>query len=198
MQLAIESLESISLKIKNTRKVLGLSQRKLAMLSGVSQSTIAKLESNIRALNPSYSVINNIIDALNEFNTSSEATDILNNVSNDIMHKNIIFVNPNDTIEKAIKIIKNYDFAQIPVLDSKRRAVGTVNQKKLLAIATQNPESISKTRIKDVLNTSLPQVDKNTPVSKLKPILENFEAVLVVDNGKALGIITIYDILKLL
>lgn len=198
MLLGVEPLSSVSLKIKKTRKTVGISQKRLSKLAGMSQSTIARIESDIESLNPSYKTIYLVIDALQSAMISDENSKILAKTSKDIMHKHPLYVKPDDTIEKALGIIKNYDFPQLPVLNERMGVVGTVSQKKLLTLATESPEAVSKTKVKELLEAALPQVDKNTEVSRLKPILENFDAVLVMDGSKAVGIITIYDILKLL
>lgn len=193
-----ESLGSISLKIRNARKTLGISQKRLARLAGLSQSTIARLESDIERLNPSYKAVFEVMDALDRLGNENERDEPLNKKSEDIMHRDIVSVEPTDTLEKAIKIIKNYDFPQIPVLNSKRNVVGTVSQRRILSLATERPEGVSKILIKEIIEASLPQVDKKTPIAKLKSVLENFNAVVVVEDSRAIGIITIYDILKLL
>jgi predicted transcriptional regulator len=198
MQYELESLEALSHRLKEMRKTLNISQKKLAKITGLSQSTIARIESDIRKLNPSYLTVFTIADTLNTLGRMSDDGNLLNKKAEDIMHKKIVHVSPNDTIEKAISIIKNYDFPQIPVFDSKGRAVGLVSQRNLLKIATESPDDVSKIMIKEIIESSLPQVDKNVEISKLKPILENFGAVIVIQGTKTVGIITIYDILKLL
>ncbi|HUB92470.1 MAG TPA: CBS domain-containing protein [Candidatus Saccharimonadales bacterium] len=194
----LESLTSVSLRIKNTRKALGISQKKLAKALGMSQSTIARLESDIVRLNPSYRTVFNVLDALQDSKTEGEEQSILNKPSKEIMHKNIIYVRPEDTVEKALRIIKEHDFTQIPVLNSRRGVVGTVNEKRLLKNATESPETMARTRVSQILDPALPQVDEETEVAKIRPILENFGAVLVMNGSRAVGIITIYDIMRLL
>lgn len=197
MPAELESLTSISLRIKNTRKAMDISQKRLAKLLGMSQSTIARLETDIVRLNPSYRTVYNVLEALQNSSSASEQSKILAKSSREIMHRNIAYVKPDDTIEKAITMMKDNDFTQIPVLNNKRGVVGTVTEKRLLKTATESPEGIAKTKVRQILDPSLPQVDEETPVAKIRPILENFGAVLVMDGSKAVGIITIYDILKL-
>lgn len=194
----LDSLTSVSLKIKNTRKAIGISQKKLAKMLGMSQSTIARLESDIERLNPSYRTVYNVMDALQDAKTESVQWSILGKPSKSIMHRNIVYVKPEDTIEKAIRIMKENDFTQIPVLNSRRGVVGTVNEKRLLKMATESPETIAKTKVSQILDAALPQVDEETEAAKIRPILENFGAVLVMNGSRAVGIITIYDIVKLL
>lgn len=193
----LDSLESVSLRIKNTRKAIGVSQKRLAIMLGMSQSTIARLESDIKRLNPSYRTVYNVIEALQSASAENGQSKILGKPSKAIMHSNIIYVRPDDTIEKAVRIMKENDFTQLPVLNSRRGVVGTVNEKRLLKMATESPEMIPRRRVREILDPSLPQVDEETQVAKIRPILENFGAVLVMQGSRAVGIITIYDILKL-
>lgn len=198
MPAELDSLTSLSIRIKNTRKAKGLSQKALAKLLGMSQSTIARLETDIDSLNPSYRTVYNVLDALQSATIAGEQSKILGKPSKEIMHRNILYVRPEDTLDKAIRIMKGNDFTQLPVLNNRRGVVGTINEKRLLKIATESQGSISRTRVRDILDPALPQVDENTEVAKIRPILENFGAVLVMDGSKAVGIITIYDILKLM
>ncbi|MDE1859497.1 MAG: CBS domain-containing protein, partial [Candidatus Micrarchaeota archaeon] len=114
----------------------------------------------------------------------------------EIMHRHIVFIRPENSVADAISVFTDYDFQQLPVLDSERRVVGTIYQKDLLSIATQSPDLVKKRPVGSVMKAPLPQIDKNTEIMKIKPILENWDAIIVTENGKAIGIVTIYDILK--
>lgn len=193
----IEPLQSVSVRIRGARKGLGISQKELAEALGLSQSTIARLESGIESLNPSYKTVYNVIATLNARTAKDWSQGVLERTAGDIMHRKLVYVTQDDTIGRAVKIIKDYDFPQIPVLNKKHEEVGTIRQKRLLSIATEHPERISATKIRDIMEPVLPQVGKDTEVSKIKPLLEDFDAVLVMDKGKIVGIITIYDVLKM-
>ena len=190
----IDSLESVSIRIRQTRKSLGISQKRLAAMAGMSQSTVARLEGDINSLNPSYSTIYKVMGALDRVLASSRTA--LNKKVYEVMHRNIVYARPDNTIAEAIKILKNHDFTQLPVLDRNKVVVGTVYQKDLLMKAAEDPGSISKAKVKDILSPSLPQIDKNADFTKIRPILEQWNAALVVEKNKAVGIVTIYDILK--
>lgn len=193
----VASLETVSFDIRTTRKALGISQKALAQLLGVSQPTIARLESDIKELNPSYQMVFNVTDALNSLGRAKSKELMMNRMAKDIMHRNVLFARPNESLAKAMQTIKEHDFLQLPVMNEKHAAVGTVYQKDLLEIATQRPGSISRMKVSDVMSASLPQVDKDTEVTKLKSILGSWNALLVVEKNRVIGIVTIYDILKL-
>lgn len=198
MPIELEPLSSVSTKIKNTRRTLGLSQKRLAIMTGLSQSTIARIESDIESLNPSYRTVFTVIDALNSANHADKAGELLNRKAGEIMHSSIIYARPDDTIARAIETVRKGDFMQLPVLSRSRNVLGTVYQKDLLDVAANNPRAIGSMRVSSILKPALPQVDKGTALAKLKPIIESWNAVLVVEKNRAVGIITIYDLMKLL
>ncbi len=193
----LEPLTSVSLRIKKTRRAIDISQKKLAKMLGMSQSTIARLESDIVRLNPSYKTVYNVLDALESASPEIGQSNILSKPSKAIMHSRIVYVRPEDTVEKAIKIIRGNDFTHLPVLNSRHSVLGTVNEKRLLQVAAESPEAVSRIRVREILDPALPGVDEETEVAKIRPILESFGAVLVMKKSKVTGIITIYDILKL-
>ena len=149
----------------------------------------------MQSLNPSYLSIFYVVDALNKLKLDS-AGKLISGYAQDIMHRRIISVKPSTSILDAIEVFKDYDFPQLPVLDDLRHVLGTVYQMDLLNIAMHNPSAIRRRAVNGIMRAPLPQVDKNSRISALRPILESSGGVIVVDKGRAVGIITIYDILK--
>lgn len=198
MENVLKTPESLSSTIKSARVSVKLSQAKLARMCGMSQSMIARLEKDILTLNPSYSAVYKVMDVLSKASENGEKQQPLSKKAAEIMHRNIVFLNHGDTVAKAIRIIKNYDFAYIPVLNERGAVSGTVYQTDILELATRRPTELSQIKIHEIAKPALPQVDEDTSAASLKNILEAFGAVLVVDKGKAIGIITSYDVLKLL
>ncbi len=192
-----ESPESVSYTIRTSRKGLGMSQKELANLCGLSQSMIARLEGDIKKLNPSYSVVYSVMKKLEELSSPESRLKTFAITASSIMHRNVTALKPDDSVEKAIHIIKNYDFLHIPVIDDSRMILGTIHQKDLLDIATKNPNNIKSIKVRIIMSPSLPQVDKGTSLAVLKPIIEGSGSVLVTEKGQLLGIITAYDVLKL-
>lgn len=194
----IESLVSISLRIKNTRKAVGISQKKLANIAGLSQSTIARLESDILSLNPSYETVYRVLDSLHNFQSSEKESGMADKPIKSVMHKMVIYVSPKDPVVKAVGIMKENNFTQLPVLDVNKAVIGTINEKRLLKIATESPKKISNLTVSEILDPALPAFDENTEIYRIRPVLENFGAVLAMRGSKATGIVTIYDLLKFL
>jgi predicted transcriptional regulator len=192
----MEDLDDISLLIKGKRKVLGISQKRLARYVRMSQSTVARLESDIKRLNPSYETIYKVISTLDNLSSIDTKGRMFSKTAGEIMQKRIIYARPGDPVTYAIKLIQDYDFPQLPVIDRDMNIFGAVSRKKLMAIATDSPQNISRMKVAGIVDEELPRVGKDTELGKIKKILEDWDAVLVVERSKAIGIITIYDVLK--
>ena len=192
----MESLDEIANRIKEKREALGISQKKLATLLHLSQSTIARLERDRDRMNPSYGTVFKVITTLDNLSAIDTKGRLLIKTAAEIMHSRIVCASPDETVAKAIGLVKEYDFPQLPVLDRSRNIMGAVSQKRLMSIATQNPEEIDRIKVGDIIDMEIPRVGKETDVARIRKILEDWSAVLVVEKGKAIGIITIYDVLK--
>ena len=189
--ISLDDIDTISSKIRSARMMLGISQARLAKEANVSQSTIARLEKECRKLNPSYAMVYNIVNALNRFGLGEQTIDRVE--VKDLMHPRLIFVKQNDSIKKAIMMMKDNDYSQIPVMED-GKVVGTVYQKNLIGFAS-NPKR-ANIKVKEVMDVPLPEIDENTKIGMIKSILENWGAAIVKRKDKAVGIFTIYDLFK--
>ncbi|MEM2937231.1 MAG: CBS domain-containing protein [Candidatus Bathyarchaeia archaeon] len=183
----LPSLEEIAKK----RRMLGLTQKQLAQLAGVSQSLIAKLESN--KINPSYDKVKAIFDALEnlEIRTEFHAADVL--------HNKIVGVQKNEPVSKAVKLMMEHGYSQLPVFNGEN-VVGNISEKTILEQIASGKEfmEISKLSIEDIMEEGFPQVGRKTPLRVVSNLLQVYPAVLVSEKGKVVGIITKADLLKVL
>ena len=187
----LDSIDSISSKIRSARIMLGISQARLAKEADVSQSTIARLEKECRKLNPSYSMVYNIVNALNRISSGEQTID--RTEVKDLMHAQLIYVKPTDSIKKAMMIMKENDYSQIPVMEN-GKVLGTVYQKDLIGFAS-NPKK-ANIKVKEVMGVPLPEIDENAKIGMIKSILESWGAAIVKRKDKAVGIFTIYDLFR--
>jgi len=95
-------------EIRKERKRKGLTQSVLAKKAKVSQALIARIEKN--QVDPRLSTLRKIVEALME-DTQPRGSRAI-----DIAVKDVIVVNDDDTIEKALKLMRKYGISQLPVL----------------------------------------------------------------------------------
>ena len=178
-------------EISKKRKILGLTQKELAKLSGVSQSLIAKLESG--KIDPSYTKVKTIFDVINKL-------ELKNKIKADrINYNKVVSVQEKQLVSEAVDLMKKHGYSQLPVLNN-RQVVGSISEKTILnqILAGNFLDQISKLPIKEVMEDSLPQVNENAPLSLISSLLQVYPAVLISTKGNVVGIITKADFLKLL
>ncbi|MFH1588969.1 MAG: CBS domain-containing protein [archaeon] len=171
--------------IKNIRKKLGLTQSQLAKQSGVSQSLIAKIESN--KLDPTHSNANKIFNALDSLQKTNSFQ------ASDFIHKGVIACNEDDSIRIVIKKMKQHEISQLPVMNNEA-VVGMVSETEIIEhLIDSNNQELT---VKDVMGDIPPIISMNTNEDVISSLLKFFSLVIVQDHGKIKGIITRADILR--
>lgn len=178
-------------EIAKRRKVLGLTQKQLAKIAGVSQSFIAKIES--RKIDPSYNKVKAIFDVLEKMEVR------VNYTAKTIFHEGVVRVQKSDKVAKAISLMKDHGFSQLPVFDGEK-CVGCISEKTILnqVTATKDISQVSQRLAEEIMEEAPPQVDENAPLPLISSLLHVYPAVLVSKKGKVIGIITKADLFKII
>lgn len=176
--------------LRKFRLKIGLTQTELAKRAGVSQSLVARIEAG--DIDPRLSTLRKIWSALK----AKEITPGLR--ASDIMKYPVVHAKPTDTIARASRLMEENDFSQLPVLDNEVQ-VGSISEAQLVSeIASEKDfTKISKRPVGEVMNDCFPTVSRNLDVAMVSKFVEVNPAVLVVNKGKVVGIITKADIIKL-
>jgi cystathionine beta-synthase len=107
----------------------------------------------------------------------------------------LITLGPDDTVGKAVELMKKYDIEHIPVLKDGAQ-IGTISENGLFLRVFSNPD-IRNDRVSDVMEAAYPEVDFNTPVERLSTLITRENgAVLSRDEAGNYQIVTKYDILQ--
>ena len=180
-------------ELRKMRKSRGISQKELARISGVSQSYIARLEKG--EINPAYDKVRKIFEYLNTSGNRAKDIDIK---AEFIMTKDVDTCEMNDSIISALNKMREKGYSQLPVVTSDKRIIGTITESDIndMLIKGTSIESLKLLTVKKVMGKVLPQLDKNSPISMIYPLLKYSNAVLIVDGAELKGIITKADVLK--
>jgi predicted transcriptional regulator len=180
-------------EIKRMRKSLDITQSDLARMSGVSQSTIAKLErGNIKG---SYEAVTKIFTSLQ--NVSRERSKASRAV--DLATKQIVGIQANELVKVATEMMRASGISQMPVFQG-RQHVGSISDMQILARLRdgERMETIAEMRVEDLMEDAFPIVNENTPVEAVTALLSSSHAVMVGKKSDMVGIITSADMLKML
>ncbi|MCK4714049.1 MAG: CBS domain-containing protein, partial [Candidatus Aenigmarchaeota archaeon] len=142
---------------------------------------IAKIESE--KVDPRLSTVNRILRVLK--------TSDRRKLCRSVMNPNIISVEPGSPIDETVKIMRQHDISQLPVMDGHAQ-VGSIDE----ATIIRNMDRRLKTlQVRHIMDRPFPVVDARDPVELAKPLLDFHSAVLVAERGKLKGIIAKVDLL---
>ncbi len=177
-------------EIPKKRKTLGLTQSRLAQLAGVSQSIIAKIESG--TVDPSYSIVKKLVEALDRESVQTSRPRV-----SEIMSRPVISVSRTQLVRDAVELMRRRGYSQLPVFEG-TRSVGSISEKTILdRTARGEPlESLLNNRVRDIMESTLPIVNDDTPLDLVLGLLQGNYGVLVSKGENTIGILTKSDILK--
>jgi len=167
--------------IRRLRVEAGLTQSQLAEMVGVSQAHIAKIENE--KVDPRLSTVNKILEVLVEGRRMK---------CRDIMTKGVISVKPEDKVHYVSDLMVRHAISQLPVIDG-GRVIGTVTEEDI--VKNLSP-TIADENVERIMGPPLPSVAEDADTSVARSLLEKYPGVLVVKDGKVVGIITRSDLLK--
>ncbi|MEM0350897.1 MAG: CBS domain-containing protein [Archaeoglobaceae archaeon] len=170
-------------EIRERRKKLKMTQKELAEKVGVSQSLIAKLESGV--LDPKLSLIKKIMRVFEEMESKKRAEDVMNSP--------VLVAKVDDPISKVARIMIEKGISQMPVVD-KGNIVGSVSERGVFRAFYEGKRDLL---VKDVIEPPFPEISPKTEISEISKLLLENSAVIVVEKGKILGIITKHDLMRL-
>ncbi len=174
---------------KKLRLELSLTQHDLATRAGVSQPLIARIESG--DVDPRLSTLHKIFNA---FDSARKEKVLARNV----MHSPIIHTTSDSSLEDAVRIMEEHGFSQMPVIDD-GDPVGSISTDQIVASMTdQDIKKVSHLLVRNIMGESFPTVSLTTDANTVSRILEKNPAVLVLEKGVVVGMVTKHDIMKML
>lgn len=180
-------------EVRLMRRELGLTQKQLAQMAGVSQSLIAKIERDL--VQPSYHNVKKLLEALDREKTRRHPPVTTGKVCS----RNIFWVESTQIVREAALLMRKHGFSQVPV---RRRGsmVGSVTDKLLSEVlaTSERPEQVGERRVEEVMGEPFPQVPEATPLQVASALLQFSPAVMVVRENEPVGVLTKADLLKVL
>ena len=128
------------------------------------------------------------------------AADVLRRKSPDLPP--LVHVHPDETVREVIGILKEFEVSQVPVVKAEpplaaAEVVGAVAERELLEKAFANPGVLERP-VGEVMGPALPTIGGGEAVELTVERLERASAVLVLDSGHPVGILTRSDLLEFL
>jgi len=169
--------------LREQRTELELTQSELAERAEVSQPLIARIEGG--DVDPRLSTLGRIVDALQEAEGG-----ILR--AGDLMHTPVVSVEPDSSVHESLELMDEKGYSQVPVVRD-----GTPHG--LIAtsdIRQRSEENVGELPVAEVMHESLTTVEPDATIDAVDAHLDHNDAVLVVENGETVGIITEADVAR--
>ena len=179
--------------IRKIRLSMDITQSQLSASSGISQSTIAKIERG--KISASYETVVTLFETLDamkhEIGKGMTAIDVCS--------KDVVYVESDANISKASSIMREEGYSQLPVFLGDF-PVGSISERDIFStISSGIPlEEVNELPVSKVMGESFPVVADTTPVATVAMMMSNCNAILVSKKGKIIGMITNADMLKLI
>jgi cystathionine beta-synthase len=114
----------------------------------------------------------------------------------------LVHIHPDETVREAIAIMREYGVSQLPVIKHEppvvlAEVVGAITERDLLDRAFAEPATLDRA-VDDVMGPAFPTVGSGEPLDVAVSRLEAAPAVLVVDCGHPIGVVTRSDVLTAL
>jgi cystathionine beta-synthase len=111
----------------------------------------------------------------------------------------LVHTHPNETIAEAVAILREYGVSQMPVVRAEppvmaAEVVGSVSERGLLG-ALFGHKARPADAVESVMEDPLPVLGATEPVVKAVQLLVDTDALLVLDDGKPVGVLTRQDLL---
>lgn len=111
----------------------------------------------------------------------------------------LVHTHPNETIRDAIEILREYGVSQMPVVKAEPpvmtgEVAGAVSERDLLELLFLGKATLHDS-VEKHMGKGLPLVGSGEPVATARHELETADAVLVIEGGKPVGVLTRADLL---
>jgi len=172
--------------LRQWRKSLGLTQSMLAERSGLTQSVIAKVETE--SVDPRASTMRKMVGALKREENPNQAHTV-----SDIMVSEVTTLLRNDTVQAAIDKMVLGGISHLPVLGETGSVVGLVSESSLLK------EGVGKGAfVEEVMRVDYSMVDVDISVEEARRLLGEKEVLLVNRRGVLVGLVGRIDMVRAL
>jgi CBS domain-containing protein len=139
----------------------------------------------------------------------------------DVMVRDVITVNPNDSVADAVRLLSDYDVSALPVIDDDENVVGIISEADLLQrpeIGTEKrhpwwieavtpastlAEEFAKShgrRVEEVMSANVISASEDTPLGEIAALLERhrIKRVPILRGGRLVGIVSRSNLIQAL
>jgi CBS domain-containing protein len=113
----------------------------------------------------------------------------------DVMTKDVATLNPDDTIERAAQLMKQYNVGSIPVCDSEK-VIGMITDRDIAVRSVAQGENGKNQKVREIMSSNPVIINSETDIHDAARIMSERQVrrLPVVENNNIVGIVAIGDI----
>jgi len=114
----------------------------------------------------------------------------------EVLNKGIISIDTNTSIYDAANLMKQHNIGFLPVV-SNAKIIGVITDRDIVINAVANNCDCDQ-KIEDYINKNVIKIDYNREINEALDLMKQhkIKRILVVDNNKFIGILSLSDIIK--
>ena len=171
--------------LRERRTELGLTQSELAEMADVSQPLIARIEGD--NVDPRLSTLRRIVTALQE-----AEGELLH--ARELMHSPVVSVRPDESVGETTRVMDEHGYSQLPVVRD-GLPVGLISTSSIRE-RSDAEGNVGDLPVAEVMGEAVSTVAPDAPVDAVDAALDHNDAVLVVEDGETVGIVTEADVAR--
>ena len=109
----------------------------------------------------------------------------------------VLSVRRTDKVETVVKLLRDHDVSQMPVVDADGRAVGMIHEYDLLQFLIEGKHRLSEV-VEPLVQPLQGVVALDTPISRLRDIFNDDNVAVVREGDKVTGVVTKIDLIDFL
>ena len=112
----------------------------------------------------------------------------------------LVHTHPNETVAEAVAILREYAVSQVPVVRAEppimaAEVAGSVSERHLLDALFTGRAALTDS-VESHMQPPMPSIGAGEPVSRAVAVLHDADAVMVLDDGRPVGVLTRQDLLE--
>jgi predicted transcriptional regulator len=176
-------------EFRHLRKKAGLTQKRLAHESGVSQSLIARIEKG--DIDTRLSTAEKILSVIRKTESKRPRVHTLS----DIMASPVLYCRPNDPLRRAAQLMLSNGISQIPIMEE-GRPIGSISDSQILNFIANKGSRAASMKLSETMSKPFPQLNFGEPIDKAVSMLSKNSAVLIMRGEHVAGVVTKADVLR--
>lgn len=110
--------------------------------------------------------------------------------------KQIAIIREDKLVNEAARIMSEKGISQMPVVNERKETIGAIKEKTILTKLLQDGQEVLNYKVESIMEAKIPEMPISTNLEEAKKMVLEYDAILIMEEEKIVGILTKIDIIK--